>query len=277
MKILIGTPYLSSHFDSGLFWAKSFSELGHFVDLWDYRMNPYNKVSGFDLVIIFKGESIDPEILPRPRICYYPDDPNRIPGIENKLKLYDLVLTPVRPTPEGYEWLPTGWDESVHRDMGYKGDRYEAVYIGTNNSDRKSHWITKLAPDVVFGNGWGTIEPKHAIIIQPPVYHHDLTQALNKAYIAIDIHHGEVGVNRKLFEMIPCTFTLVDRVPGVEEIFGEVVTPLMSFRTVKDARDMIKYYLKNESERKEVWKAQKEKIQPYTYKEAAKKVLSFLK
>jgi len=90
MNILIGTPYMSNHFDAGLFWVKAFCELGHYVRMWDYRVDPTPPSTLCpDLTVMFKGENIDPTVLTGPKICYYPDALSRDPEMESKLKLYD--------------------------------------------------------------------------------------------------------------------------------------------------------------------------------------------
>ena len=208
---------------------------------------------------------MDPRKLPRPTVNYYPDALERTPGIEDTLRLYDGVFTSVRPTPDWMEWLPTGWDPSIHVDKKVERE-LNTVYVGTKNSDYKKRMVMGISPQVLYGNGWAnSISPR---------YLHDLVDVLNKAKVLIDVHQSpHVGVNRKFFEMISCGLTIVDRVPGVMEILGEVFGLLVTYTNVDEARSLIDYFLKNPEEREKVWSQQREKIQEFTYRKAAEKIL----
>ena len=209
---------------------------------------------------------MDPRKLPRPTVNYYPDALERTPGIEDILRLYDGVFTSVRPTPDWMEWLPTGWDPSIHVDKGYRVRDWDTIYVGTRNSDYKERMIQGINPQALYGNGWDNSIP--------PKYLHDLVDVLNRGKVLIDVHQSpHVGVNRKLFEMISCGLTIVDRVPGVMEILGEVFGLLVTYTNVDEARSLVDYFLRNPEEREKVWKKEKEKIQPYTYVNAASKVI----
>jgi len=225
-----------------------------------------------DVTIVLKGESIDPRKLPSsPRFCYWPDALERTPEIEEVLRYYDKVFTSVRPTPGWMEWLPTGWDPAIHKDLNINRG-LETIYVGTANSQYKVGTIRRIRPDLVYGNGWN-LGPEFG-----PKYLHDLTYTLNNAEILIDVHQSpNVGLNRKLFEMIACGFTLVDRVPGVEEILGWGLTHQVGFANPDEAKELIRYYLERPKERGEIWRLEREKIQEYTYEKAVEKVFNYLK
>lgn len=272
MKILLATPFMSQHFDAGLFWAKALCDMNHSVVLWDYRMNPEKVLLlnnyNYDLTIVFKGEGIDPQTLPHPKLCYWPDDLNRIPGVEDILKQYSKVFTPVRPTPDWMEWLPSGWDPLIHRDLGYARGIY-TTYIGTNNSQYKLETVEGIGPEAIYGNSW----PQAEVHAGPAVYLRDFVEVANRSQILIDVHQSStVGINRKLFEMIACGFTIVDRVPGVEEIFPDIWN-LISFNGVKSANEMITHFLENPKLREELWIEERKAIEPYTYENCVRRLL----
>jgi len=97
MQILLATPYMSQHYDVGLFWARALSKLGHSLYLWDYRLQPYVPKVDADFSLVIKGESVNPDTLPRPSVNYWPDAFERTPGIEKILSHYDLVFTSDNP------------------------------------------------------------------------------------------------------------------------------------------------------------------------------------
>lgn len=289
MKILLATPLYASHWDAGHFWLKALNGLGHTVLVWDYRLNPLPRCFQTDFTLVMKGESIDPEMLPHPRVCYWPDALERTPGIEKLLSQYDKVFTPVRPTPAdmewlpsgGMEWLPSGWDEDIHRYTGAEKD-IPSVYIGTYNSWRKVEFLRAIRPDRLVGNGWDLVSDDiyagsgQSFGLLPPQYLHDFVALASRAQVLINIHQGPVGLNRKIFEMISCGLTITDRVPGVEEIFGQDLAQLVSYRTPEEGHKLLKAWLgRPQKERDEIWQLEKKAIEPYTYREAAERILSF--
>lgn len=275
MKLLVVTPYTAPHFDAGLFWAKEMALLGHEVILWDYRAYPQlvcpdDELASFDGSVVFKGESIaEIDRLPQPKVCYWPDDLGRTPGIENVLAKYDEVFTPVRPTPDGMVWLPTGWDPDLHRNYGKK--RWiNSIYVGTKNSQYKCDMVHQIRPEGIAGNGWGKDFP--------PVYTDDLVGYLNDGKVLINIHQNpSVGVNRKFFELVACGLTITDRAPGIDEILGKELANQLCFTTPEEAKDLIDQALAlDDEERSKLWKLECAQILNFTYANAAREVLKCL-
>ena len=276
MHILLVTPIYSQHYDSGHFWVRALNQLGHFVTVWDYRLDksppPFTRYP--DLTLVLKGEGLDPHSLPGPRFCYWPDALERTPGIEGVLRGYDKVFTPVRPTPDWMEWLPTGWDPTIHRDLEL--DRMiDSIYVGTANSPYKVNVVSRIRPTLVFGNNWPReVEPSRSGWSRGPIYLNEMVRWFNASKILINVHQSsEVGLNRKFFEMIACGFTLTDHVPGVEDVLGYDLTSEVVFSSVKHARGMIQYYLEHPKEREILWRREREVIEPYTYLKAAERIL----
>jgi len=273
MNILLATPLYSQHYDAGHFWLRALNQLGHSVQVWDYRLDkdPPPFAHYPEVTIVLKGENVDPRKLPRPAINYWPDALERTPGIEETLKLYDKAFGLVKPLSDWMEWIPTGWDPAIHKDLGLL-KAMRTIYVGTANSKYKTDMIHRIKPDLVYGNGWRS-SPEFG-----PRYLHDLTYVLNHAEVLIDVHQSpDTGPNRKLFEMIACGFTIVDRVPGVEEILGWGLTNQVGFKTPEEARELIKYYLERPKEREKIWQLEREKIQEYTYEKVVKRILGHLK
>lgn len=274
MAILLATPLFSFYGDAGHFWLKALNQLGHAVVVWDYRLCEYYPAGHYDLTLVLKGEGVEPTSLRRPAFCYWPDAFFRDPGIEKKLRQYDKVFTPVRPAPDWTEWLPTGFDPDIHRDLGLPHTAVNTIYVGTNNSDYKREMIRAIAPTAVYGNGWGELGNN----AHNPVYLHDFVNVANRAKILLDVHHDpQYGLNRKLFECCAMGFTLTDQVPGVVDLFGPELADQVSFTTLRQAKELIVYYLFHPEKREQLWSRQQKAIQPYSYLEAAKKILTYLK
>ena len=161
-------------------------------------------------------------------------------------------------------WLPTGWDPEIHCPRGVD-KTIDTVFIGTA-TPRKKLFLDAIEPRI-FGNGWAKGIPA--------IYLDDYCKMLSAAKISINIHRDEIGVNRRLFESIGCTFTLTDNVPGVEEVLGKDLARQVAFDTPEQGRTMVMHYLSHQAEREKLWQAERLAIMPYTYDEAVKKVLSY--
>jgi len=271
MHIMLVSPLYSTHFDSGWFWLRALGQMGHSVQVWDYRLDvdPPPFFSYPEVTLALKGESVNPRNLPRPCFNYWPDALERTPGIEEVLQHYDKVFTPVVPTPDWMEWLPTGYDEKIHRDLHLERD-VDTIYVGTANSKYKVETIEKICPEAVYGNEWRDW--------YPPVYLHDLVRVLNRGKILIDVHQSPtVGLNRKLFEMIACGFTITDGVPGVQEILGKELASKVTFKDPHEAKELIRYFLEKPEEREDLWKVERKAIRNFTYLRATEKLLNSLK
>ena len=286
LRILLATPlYSAHHWDSGHFWLKAFNSLGNYVRIWDYRLELDTPVGQWDFTLIMKGESVDPETLPHPRFCYWPDALDRTPSIETLLAKYDKVFTPVRPTPADMEWLPSGFDPDIHHYNGAKKD-IPSLYIGTNNGQRKIDFLKKIRPSIIAGNNWGGVAEQindgytQPIRLLLPQYLHDFVALASRAQVLINIHQGPqvpVGVNRKLFECCACGLTISDRVPGVVEILGPDLAQLVTFDTPQEGRELLEYWSdRTQEERDEIWGKEKKAIEPFTYVEGVKRILNAL-
>ena len=261
-KVLLAAPGISAHHDAGLYWLAALSRQGISTVVWDYRVEPQPPATDYSLALVLKGETVDPEILKRPRVVYWPDDPSRTPGIWEQLKKYDLVACPV-PNLKDALWLPTSYDPLVHRPLPTMIKR-SVVFCGTW-TDRKQRFMQALMEAGLllsrnlYGNGW---EEVSAWI--RPVYATEYVLVLSSASISVNVHRADIGVNRRLFESIACTFTLTDLVPGVREILGAELAEKVGFSTPEELVKKVEHYLSS-PERDALWEQEKRAIAPYTY------------
>ncbi len=287
MKILLASPFYSQHWDAGHYWARAFSRLGHELVLWDYRADlfPPDNVS-CDLAVVMKGDRhtlIPKEVAPI-RVCYWPDSfergpddgdgqpPANFPKPEELLETYDIVFTPIRPTPEGLVWLPGAWDEKVHvRHKLQPWQIYESIFVGTH-TDRKEAFLRDLRPQCIAGNGWDN-SPGERVL--RALYLHDYVGLLSSYLLLINVHRDNIGLNRSLFEMMACGFTITDRVPGVVEILGEELAEQVTFETPEEGRELKDRYLgKTAAMAREVlWDLEKKAIENYTYVHLARSIV----
>lgn len=293
MKILLASPFYSQHWDAGHYWARAFSRLGHELVLWDYRTDA-SPPDGTrcDLAVVMKGNPYVGAVasaVAQQSVCYWPDSfergpddgdqpPANFPKPEELLKSYDIVFTPIRPTPEGLVWLPGAWDEKVH----VRQDAIEfrdALFAGTR-TDRKAEFLKSISPLHVFGNGWTNTDERDVVASigslghHGPRYLHDYVATLSSYLIAINVHRDNIGVNRRLFEMMACGFTITDRVPGVVEILGEELAEKVTFETPEEGREMKDRYLgRHLAEVAVLWDLEKKAIANYTYIHLARSII----
>jgi len=266
-KVLLGTPFLTYSWNTGSFIFKALTELGHPCYAWDYRMTPRVPDVEYDLAIIHKGESLNPDDLKSPKINWFPDRLSRFPELHGNLKKYDKVLTWNKPEYEWAEWLPLGYDPSIHRDLGIER-KLDCIYIGTANSKRKVEWLTAIKPQMIFGSNW----QNYGINAYPPLHIPEFIRLMNMSKIVLNVHEESIGPNGKVYEIPPCGFMLVDRVEGIEDVFGKL-TDRIAFSSPREARELITYYLENPKELETVWHQQRDKIKDVTCLNQVRKLI----
>ena len=282
MRILLATPYLSQHFDSGLYWAGAFSRMGHHVQLWDYRREILPPNEGLDCDV-FVGMKTGPEHSARvlgdvPKVVYWPDGFHRTPGLLRPLAdAYDHKFTMANPYPEGWTFLPGAWDPVIHQEPGdlfhseFHGDRPDNKLMYGTYTPWKEEVCEAVQPDVLFGNGWNR---EKWYIAELATYQDELVSQLQRVKLIINAHRDRhTGVGRRLFESIACAPTLTDRVPGLVEIFGLELAQVMSYATVQEAKTKAEVLVANDADRHALWMRQHAAIVPYTYDALAWKVL----
>jgi len=97
MKILLGTPYISSWYDTGKMIARALSRLGHHLSLWDFRLSPKPPTDDYDVALINKGDGLDAKLLRSPKVVFFPDDWHYYPAFLPLIKQYDQVYTLLKP------------------------------------------------------------------------------------------------------------------------------------------------------------------------------------
>ena len=278
--VLLATPYLSQHFDAGHYFMSALSRLRVALVLWDYRREPCPTVKP-DVLLALKGSPEVSRVAERTfwgeRVCYWPDKLGRDPTTEEGLKHFDRLYTCLRPTPEGMTWLPSGWDPVVHTPWdGKQEQKNDRVVIGTA-PERKAGFLRVLQPRLTFGNGWWddpTLYQGHAYM---PIYLHEMVAELRNTRVAINIHRdGDTGLNRRFFEMMACTFTITDLVPGVVEVLGADLAARVGFTDPHEAKNKLDFYLAHPEERRDLWEAERRAIAPYTYEKTVERILTDL-
>lgn len=272
--VLLATPFLSNHFDAGIFWLAALGRERVAAVPWDYRREPGGGTHKADIMLALKTPLNPSHSYLYEKVCYWPDKLGRDPASEAFLKEYDRVYTCLRPTPPGMVWLPTGWDPTVHHPRVVP-KVWHGVFIGTA-TPRKREFLEEMCGNTIFaifGNGWETF--KNQPFRAEPAYMDDYCEAMSRAAVIVNVHRdGDTGLNRRFFESMAVGFTLTDLVPGVEEVLGHELAERVGFRTPAEAKEKYEHYLfDHPDECEELWQAERAAIAPYTYDAAVRKVL----
>jgi spore maturation protein CgeB len=101
-------------------------------------------------------------------------------------------------------------------------------------------------------------------------------KAFNAAKIVLNVmHYGEImGVNDRCFEAAGCgAFQIVDWKPNIAEFF-EPEKEVVTFRTLGELKEKVRYYLEHEKERKEIAdRAYERAHREHTYEKRLKRLL----
>jgi spore maturation protein CgeB len=280
--------------------------------VWEKNMNENlislaHKVKA-DLIFILKGETLQAETLAAiksPNNCiisWWLDDPisyfHSHPQIRYQLDYIDILFMFDRGRlqelkqfgAKKVEHLPCAFDPMVyHPKQISKADikKYQCDIgmIASYYSKRGQllNHIHRLNVGI-WGMGWknkpeinafpsGTLRGK-------TLNGHQIATAYNIIKICPNVHHSQTilgGLNMRAFE-IPAAqgFQLMDEIQGAEELF-EPNTELVMYQSPEHFRELAKYYLKHESERKAIARRSYERaIRDHTYEQRLKKVFEVL-
>lgn len=221
-----------------------------------------------DLVLVFKGESLDPEsiaalrpIHPARWINWFPDSPHhlamslRLGAAYDRCFIFDTSMVERhRALGRTADYLAEGCDPAYHRPLrDSRGSGSAIAFVGTHEPARAA------ALDAVRDLGlecWGPGWPRG------PLYGDDFVRAFSNATVALNVHQffGEpeglgrygTGANRRVFELAAIgTVQLADAKADIARNFaGE--REIVLFRTVAELRERAEWLLGNAGAREEI-------------------------
>ena len=195
--------------------------------------------------------------------------------------LGDVLKSPVYYLPECFNpvkhWLP---EEELGHDPVYECDITTA---GNQHSWRVACYKHLTDYRVkLWGNPaplWMAAGPVVKMHQGRGVYNHDKARAFRGAKIVVNnLHYGEVwGVNVRCFEAAGAgAFQMVDWRPGVARLFQDG-KELITFRSMKDLKDKINYWLPRTDERYAIGQAAKRRAHAaHTYQKRLELLLGTL-
>lgn len=176
-------------------------------------------------------------------------------------------------------WCGNSFDPLVHHPPVAPQFQYGVAFIGTHTpyKERMLDGVVDVGLDYLAGNGWERGPLRLLNLMRPAVYLHDYADVLRRSVVSINLHHDpQVGVNRRLYESIACTFTLTDLPPGVEEVLGHNLAEAVGVRSPEDLREKAEFYATHHVEREALWERERAAVAHGTYRQMAASLLGRL-
>ena len=287
MRILI-VGY-KKDFTAEYFYSKALSKLGHEVSLIDEyegikrplfarvmftrtrmlrfflnRMEVNNNIvekarkADADVILIFKGEFLSDSSLADlsenfRTYLFYPDTYKYKPILKNRLHYFNAVFTAANSTDFYYNLgakkvvtVPWACDPDFHRKMNIE-KKYDISFIGTAYRERRKI-IRKCDNIHVFGVLWyGFGGFSHR-----PVYGNDFVRTINETKINLNLQ-AQVSImadapTARTFEVSGSGgFQISDSMSSIGRYFPRIPT----FGSTDELKELIDYFLDNETEREE--------------------------
>ena len=194
---------------------------------------------------------------------------------------------------KNFHYLPLAADPSVHRPLQLSKEELEEYgsdlsFVGVGYYNRRYLLPHLIDFDLkIWGSGWGGLKPLQPFIqregrwISPEEY----VKVFNASRINLNLHSSTVHqgvnpygdfVNPRTFEIASCgAFQLVDRRSHLPRFFNE--EEMVTYESLEDLREKIKYYLKNGRERKEMARRARERVvRDHTYRRRMEEAMAFM-
>jgi spore maturation protein CgeB len=256
-----------------------------------------------DVMLIVKGETIGPETLWEIRkktgtliINVFPDNPFYMGNIEaiEPCHLFfvkdSYVLDTLRKSGlKNVHYLPQCTDLDVHRPMALEGkdrEKYESdlTLIGSMYPyrHRMVEELLEFRPSL-WGRGWSR-SPNGKIrelYNGADIRGSSKAKAISGTSISLNPHHplNDInGVNRRTYDIAACGgFQLADCKGDMEGLL-KVGEEIICFKSVRELKKQIKYYLRRPEERAEIARAAyKRVIREHTYDRRAEEILELIR
>lgn len=304
---VVGTYCLATVFRAG--WPRPFVRAANriapevMLARFNQRLLRDLRGSDYDLLLVLKGERIDPATIEGIRatsraawVNFYPDDPfsgvrsNRLAFGPATLRAYDLCLTFARHLVPRYqregvarvEWLPFARDPDQHSPVANPPKpEFDAVFVGNLDAAR-IEWLAPIARELrlaIFGEHTLRAVPSVNALRRarffPAAYGRDLAPALMRGAISLNVMRDQnrYSHNMRSYESPACgAFTLSQRTPELTEMFrdGEDVV----FAESPDAMlETARRWLADPAGRERVARAGFVRVEHDTYQRRAVKIL----
>jgi spore maturation protein CgeB len=253
-----------------------------------------------DLVLSIKGEAVKPKTvewikkeLGAKTALWYPDDPRFFNSLVKYIApSYDYIFTASEKATDMYKdigcekihFLPFACEPTVHNKLNLSESRstpnnLDVVFVGTytRRRGRLIKALEKAGIKVkVYGPYWRYF--KRSNDVHNGVYGPEMVKVFNLAKIVLNIHIEDdlpYKVNMRTFEATGCgSFLITDYAYGMDKLF-EIGKELVVYADEDNLPKLVKYYLRNEEERRTVSKRAQEKAHDkHTYEKRVAELIN---
>jgi spore maturation protein CgeB len=279
----------------------------HVKDLWRSYMNKrliaQVRNARPDILLILKGETIQPETLQKIRektetliVNVFPDNPlymGKFEAIEPCHYFFvkdSYVLDTLRK--DGLKnvfYLPQCTDLDIHKPM-HLNDSEKSMYdsdlslIGSMYPYRLKliKQLVEFNPSI-WGRGWSKVSNKEILKLYrgKDIRGTQKAKAISGSAISLNPHHplNDInGVNKRTFDIAACRgFQLVDCKADMERVFT-INEEIICFRTIDELKKLITFYLEYPDERDQIAEAAYQRVlKEHTYDHRAREILEMIK
>lgn len=225
----------------------------------DLRMFPDqlgNFDKEYDATLVFKGESVTPELLSKNKsltLLYFPDDilvySQYEPLIAKLGPHYDMVYTFDLYSIDKFrelgckqvKWLPSYTGKDMFYDMELRRD-IDICFIGSINESRKI-MLEKVKKEF----------PLKIILFEQGIKGFKYAQAMNRSKIVLNLAQGNTGTSQRVFEGMACGAFMLTNYIGIDERLFNDREHLCYWKDEKQLLNLIRFYLDiNEETRKQI-------------------------
>lgn len=215
---------------------------------YDYLNTSYNlseRANECDLVLVLHGVKLNLNLLNNVKtktILWFNDNICRYTARLKEMGPYfDKIFTINKDNPPGMDFIPCGIDATQFTDLRLERD-IEVSFIGNLYTDKRVIWLKEVRK---------YIDVSHFQDVDYDKY----VKILNRSRITINEHYNIFGANMRFYEAIACkSLMITDEVMGIPEDFKEG-EHYITYQDVPDLVNKVKYYLKNEKERRKITEA----------------------
>lgn len=244
-----------------------------------------------DLVLVFKGGSLEPEVIDQLRnkgaarwVNWFPDSPHllelslRIGRAYDRCFIFDTSMVDRhRAIGRTADYLAEGFDPGYHRPLpDVSWDRERIAFVGTHEPLRAQ----ALESVRDFGLAtWGPGWPRG------PLFGDDFIRAFSNADVALNVHQffGEApengrygtGANRRVFELAGIgTVQLCDAKADLERNFAPG-SEIVSFRNLEELREQARWLLGAPEDRQRIaGRARERALSEHTWRHRLEELLT---
>jgi spore maturation protein CgeB len=220
-----------------------------------------------DLLLISKGNTINVEVIKKAKehckvACWYMDplvnaDNEWMEKVQHSdyiFSAYEKLANLFRDKNKNSFYLQEGFDPNIHRPMKFEKS-YDATFVGYLKDHRRDYHASLNFKN--FNDSYGV----------------EYTKIVNKSRVNLGFTTNKEGTSDRVYKVLACGQFFLSESWELMENDWEVEKDFVTFNSIQDLDDKIKYFLKNPKERLEIANHGKQTVQKYSTDNWAKRIV----